>query len=268
VSGSPFRRAGLALLVAAAASTAGSGAQRPNQLRTAPPQRTQLQANQGNPAGDPWAGARRDMVELQIRDRGVHQPEVLRAMESVPRHLFVPEDLRDQAYGDAPLPIGRGQTISQPYIVALMTELLELDRGDKVLEIGTGSGYHAAVLSRVAGEVYTIEIIDQLGKQAKSTLQQLGYQNVHVRVGDGYQGWPEEQPFDAIILTAAPPKIPQPLIDQLKVGGHMVVPVGSFVQDLILLTKTAQGLEKRTVAPVRFVPMTGEVQRKGPGGGG
>ena len=266
------RCAAFALLVAAAAATTSSGAQRPNQLRTTPPQKNQLQANQANVAkdgqsGDPWAGPRHDMVELQIRDRGVRQPEVLRAMESVPRHLFVPEDQRDQAYGDAPLPIGRGQTISQPYIVALMTELLELDRGDKVLEIGTGSGYHAAVLSRVAGEVYTIEIIDQLGKQAKSTLQQLGYQNVHVKVGDGYQGWPDEGPFDAIILTAAPPKIPQPLIDQLKVGGRMVVPVGSFVQDLMLLTKTAQGVEKRTVAPVRFVPMTGEVQRKGPGGG-
>ncbi len=262
------RRAALALLVAAAAATTSSGAQRPNQLRTTPPPRGQLQANQANPGqpGDPWAAPRRDMVELQIRDRGVHQPEVLRAMEAVPRHLFVPEEYRDQSYGDAPQPIGWGQTISQPYIVALMTELLELDRGDKVLEIGTGSGYHAAVLSRVAGEVYTIEIIDQLGKQAKSTLQQLGYQNVHVRVGDGYQGWPGEQPFDAIILTAAPPKIPQPLIDQLKVGGRMVVPVGSFVQDLMLLTKTAHGVEKRTVAPVRFVPMTGEVQRKGPGG--
>jgi len=269
VSRLSWRRAALALLLAAAAATTSSGAQRPNQLRTSPPQRSQLQTNQANQGqpGDPWAAPRRDMVELQIRERGVHQPEVLRAMESVPRHLFIPEEYRDQAYGDAPQPIGWGQTISQPYIVALMTELLELDRGDKVLEIGTGSGYHAAVLSRVAGEVYTIEIIDQLGKQAKTTLQQLGYQNVHVKVGDGYQGWPGEQPFDAIILTAAPPKIPQPLIDQLKVGGRMVVPVGSYVQDLMLLTKTAQGVEKRTVAPVRFVPMTGEVQRKGPGGG-
>ena len=262
MSRTPLGRVALALVLATAA-TVGVAAQKPNQLRTSPPQRNQLQANQGNPAqaSDAWTAPRRDMVELQIRERGVHQPEVLRAMESVPRHLFVPEEHRDQAYSDAPQPIGWGQTISQPYIVALMTELLELDRGDKVLEIGTGSGYHAAVLSRVAGEVYTIEIIDQLGRQAKSTLQQLGYQNVHTRVGDGYQGWPSEQPFDAIILTAAPPKIPQPLIDQLKVGGRMVVPVGSFVQDLMLLTKTAHGVEKRTVAPVRFVPMTGEVQR-------
>jgi protein-L-isoaspartate(D-aspartate) O-methyltransferase len=213
---------------------------------------------------DPWAGARRAMVEQQIRERGVRQPAVLDAMETVPRHLFIPADHRDQAYSDAPLPIGHSQTISQPYIVALMTELLDLDKGDKVLEIGTGSGYHAAVLSRVAGEVYTIEIIDDLARQAKATLEQLGYGNVHVRNGDGYKGWPEAAPFDAIILTAAPLKIPQPLLDQLKMGGRMVVPVGSFVQDLQLITKTPHGYEKRTVAPVRFVPMTGEVQ-KNPG---
>jgi len=233
---------------------------------TTPAVTSRTQGDQGQPGqrDDPWVSPRRDMVEQQIHERGVHQPEVLRAMESVPRHLFIPDESRDKAYGDAPLPIGWGQTISQPYIVALMTELLDLDRRDKVLEIGTGSGYHAAVLSKVAGQVFTIEIIDELGKQARGTLQQLGYQNVHVRVGDGYKGWPEEAPFDAIILTAAPPKIPQPLLDQLKVGGRMVVPVGSFVQDLLLITKTPQGIEKRTVAPVRFVPMTGEVQ-KNPG---
>jgi protein-L-isoaspartate(D-aspartate) O-methyltransferase len=271
VSRSRARSVALAVVLIAAAATPSGGAPKPNQLRTSPPQRNiqanPVQANTSNQsAGDPWAGPRRDMVALQIRDRGVNQSAVLRAMESVPRHLFVPEEHRDEAYSDAPLPIGWGQTISQPYIVALMTQLLDLGPNDKVLEIGTGSGYHAAVLSRVAGEVYTIEIIDQLGRQAKSTLEQLGYQNVHTRVGDGYQGWPSEQPFDAIILTAAPPKIPQPLIDQLKVGGRMVVPVGSYVQDLMLITKTAQGIEKKTVAPVRFVPMTGEVQRKGPGG--
>jgi len=216
-------------------------------------------------AVDPWAGARHEMVDQQIRQRGVREPDVLRAMDTVPRHLFIPPEHRDQAYADAPLPIGYGQTISQPYIVALMTELLHLDRSDKVLEIGTGSGYHAAVLSRVAGQVYTIEIIDALAKQARQTLAELGYDNVHVKSGDGYQGWPDAAPFDAIILTAAPPKIPQPLIDQLKVGGRMVVPVGSFVQDLQLITKTAHGIEKRTVAPVRFVPMTGEIE-KHPGG--
>jgi protein-L-isoaspartate(D-aspartate) O-methyltransferase len=214
-------------------------------------------------AQDDWAPLRHQMVEEQIRKRGVRQPEVLRAMEGVPRHSFVPPDRRDQAYGDAPLPIGWGQTISQPYIVALMTELLELDRGDKVLEIGTGSGYHAAILSRVAGEVFSIEIIDELGHQAEQTLGGLGYDNVHVRIGDGYKGWPEEAPFDAIILTAAPPRIPQPLLDQLRVGGRMVVPEGgSFVQDLLLITKTPNGIEKRPVTPVRFVPMTGEVQQR------
>jgi protein-L-isoaspartate(D-aspartate) O-methyltransferase len=214
---------------------------------------------------DPWLEPRRDMVEQQIRERGVHQRAVLDAMESVPRHLFIPEESRDKAYFDSPLPIGWGQTISQPYIVARMTELLDLGSHDKVLEIGTGSGYHAAVLSRVAGEVYTIEIIDRLGEQARETLRHLGYDNVHVRVGDGYKGWPEEAPFDAIILTAAPPRIPQPLLDQLKVGGRMVAPVGQGVQDLQLLTKTPQGMVKRTVAPVRFVPMTGEVQKENPG---
>jgi protein-L-isoaspartate(D-aspartate) O-methyltransferase len=218
-----------------------------------------------NPA-DFWAGLRREMVEKQIQRRGVRQSAVLKAMEAVPRHLFIPDSQRDQAYSDGPLPIGHQQTISQPYIVALMTELLDLDRGDKVLEIGTGSGYHAAVLSKVAGEVYTIEIIDELGKQARSTLEDLGYKNVHVKVGDGYKGWPEEAPFDAIILTAAPPREPpQPLLDQLKMGGRMVVPVGGYLQDLLLITKTPHGPETKIVAPVRFVPMTGEVQQKNPG---
>lgn len=202
------------------------------------------------------------MVESQIRRREITQPEVLAALELVPRHLFVPAEYRAEAYADRPLPIGWGQTISQPYIVALMTELLELDRSDRVLEIGTGSGYHAAVLSRVAGEVYSIEIIEGLGKQAQTTLAELGYNNVTVRVGDGYQGWAEKGPFDAVILTAAPPQIPQPLIDQLRLGGRLVAPVGAYVQDLMLMVKTAEGLEKRTVAPVRFVPMTGEVQQQ------
>jgi len=200
------------------------------------------------------------MVDQQIRRRGVMQLEVLHAMETVPRHMFVPEESRDEAYEDYPLAIGWGQTISQPYIVALMTELLDLEGSERVLEIGTGSGYQAAVLSRLAGRVYSIEIIDKLGRQAERTLKRLGYDNVEVRIGDGYEGWPQEAPFDAIILTAAPPRIPQPLLDQLVVGGRMVVPVGGYIQDLQLITKTKDGLHKRTVAPVRFVPMTGEVQ--------
>ena len=203
------------------------------------------------------------MIEEQIKARGVSQPEVLAAMEEVPRHRFVPEGYRDEAYADHPLPIGSGQTISQPYIVALMTELLELDGDDRVLEIGTGSGYHAAVLSRVAGEVYTIEILDGLGHRARGVLEDLDYENVEVRIGDGYRGWPEKAPFDGIILTAAPPKIPEPLLEQLKVGGKLVVPVGAFVQDLKVVTRTEDGYETRNVAPVRFVPMTGEVQREG-----
>jgi len=201
------------------------------------------------------------MVARQIEARGVRQSEVLQAMLAVPRHLFVPAGLRGEAYEDRPLAIGEGQTISQPYIVALMTELLDLNGDDRVLEIGTGSGYHAAVLSRVAGEVWTIEIIPSLGERARRTLEELGYDNVHVRIADGYQGWPEEAPFDAVILTAAPARIPTPLLQQLAEGGRLVAPVGSGVQTLQLFTKTAEGVVKRDVLPVVFVPMTGEAQR-------
>ena len=201
---------------------------------------------------------RQRMVREQIRRRGVEDPAVLAAMERVPRHLFVPDGFRADAYLDHPLPIGHGQTISQPYIVALMTELLELDRGQKVLEIGTGSGYQAAVLAELGASVYTIEIRDELGRQAGDLLARLGYDNVRVRVGNGYHGWPEEAPFDAIIVTASPPEIPDALVQQLKVGGRMVVPVGAGgVQDLELLTKTEDGVLSRDIIPVRFVPMIG-----------
>jgi protein-L-isoaspartate(D-aspartate) O-methyltransferase len=211
--------------------------------------------------GDAWAELRRRMVDEQIRSRDVDRPDVLRAMGEVPRHLFVPAPQRSESYDDHPLPIGKGQTISQPYIVALMTALLDLGPDSKVLEIGTGSGYHAAVLSRVAGQVYSMEIVDDLGRQARQTLERLGYRNVQVRIGDGYKGWPEQAPFDAIVLTAAPPRIPQPLLDQLKPGGRMVLPVGRFWQDLLLVTKRADGtIEQRKVLPVRFVEMTGEVR--------
>lgn len=205
---------------------------------------------------------RQMMVEEQIVSRGVTDPGVVRAMEEVPRHAFVPDRLRDQSYVDGPLSIGSGQTISQPYVVALMTSLLELDGSEKILEIGTGSGYQAAVLSRLAREVYTIEIREELGEKAEHTLSNLGYDNVHVRIGDGYQGWPEEAPFDGIMVTAAPDEVPEPLLQQLKVGAKLVIPVGDFVQDLLVLTKTADGVERREIIPVRFVPMIGEVEKQ------
>jgi protein-L-isoaspartate(D-aspartate) O-methyltransferase len=208
------------------------------------------------------AELRREMVDRQIRQRGITDPAVLAAMGEVPRHQFVPEAYRAEAYEDKPLPLGWGQTIYQPYVVALMTSLLQLDDDDTVLEIGTGSGYHTAVLSRIARKVFSIEIIEPIGEEARRRLDRLGYRNVEVRVGDGYQGWPDKAPFDAIILTAAPPHIPQPLIDQLKVGGRMVAPVGEYFQDLLVITKTAEGIEKRTVIPVRLVPMTGEVRER------
>jgi protein-L-isoaspartate(D-aspartate) O-methyltransferase len=211
-------------------------------------------------AQDPYSAARGNMVDNQIARRGVNDAKVLEAMRLVPRHLFVPDSARAEAYDDRPLSIGEGQTISQPYIVALMTETLNLTGKERVLEIGTGSGYQAAVLSKLVADVYTIEILKPLGEQAQRTLADLGYKNVHVRIGDGYKGWPEAAPFDAIIVTAAPEHIPEPLKDQLKIGGRMIIPVGAFVQDLILLTKTPDGFTKKNLAPVRFVPMTGEVQ--------
>jgi protein-L-isoaspartate(D-aspartate) O-methyltransferase len=218
----------------------------------------------GQPDG--FGGARRRMVEEQVRARGVGDPRVLHAMEQVPRHLFVPEDVRGEAYDDHALPIGSGQTISQPYLVGLMTELLGVKPGDRILEIGTGSGYQAAVLSRVASEVYTIEIVRPLGEQAERTLARLGYANVHTRIGDGYQGWKEAAPFNGIVVTAAPPEVPRPLLDQLAVGGNLVVPVGDSWQDLEVYTKQKDGsFHQRKVLPVRFVPMTGEARKNGRG---
>jgi protein-L-isoaspartate(D-aspartate) O-methyltransferase len=212
--------------------------------------------------GDPQTAERRAMVEEQLLRRGIRQEAVLAAMARVPRHEFVAAEARHLAYADRPLPIGHSQTISQPYVVALMTELLDLRPGARVLEIGTGSGYHAAVLSRLAAEVYTIEIVRPLGERARDTLARLGYDNVQVRIGDGYRGWPEEAPFDAILLTAAPPEVPAPLLEQLKVGGKLVLPEGrGEVQDLLVVTRTAESLERQRVAAVRFVPMTGEAQR-------
>jgi protein-L-isoaspartate(D-aspartate) O-methyltransferase len=201
------------------------------------------------------------MVDDQIRARDIRDERVLAAMAEVPRHLSVPETYRQQAYDDYPLPIGAEQTISQPYIVALMTSLLELRGGERVLEIGTGSGYQAAVLAEIAAHVCTIEILAPLASRADRTLSELGYTNVERRVGDGWSGWPERAPFDGILVTAAPPRVPQALLDQLKVGGRLVIPVGTFFQDLLVYTRTPTGYEKRNVIPVRFVPMVGEAQK-------
>jgi protein-L-isoaspartate(D-aspartate) O-methyltransferase len=195
------------------------------------------------------------MVKTQIEARGVSDKGVLDAMRKVERHKFVPGSHIASAYEDHPLPIGHGQTISQPYIVALMTELCELNGTEKVLEIGTGSGYQAAILSLLAGEVYSIEIVEPLGKSARQKLAELGYSNVQVRIGDGYRGWPEEAPFDVIILTASPPMIPQTLIEQMAEGGILVAPEGDFSQELVKITKQNGKISRRTITYVRFVPM-------------
>lgn len=209
--------------------------------------------------------AERDrMVREQIIARGVTDSKVLQALGQIPRHEFVPESEQEQAYEDHPLPIGFGQTISQPYIVAFMTEALMLQPHERVLEIGTGSGYQAAILSRVANKVFTIEIVEPLARAAQETLESLGLTNVTVRAGDGYQGWQEEAPFDAIILTAAPEHIPQPLMDQLAIGGRLILPLGKTVQKLMLMKKTKDGWQKENLLPVAFVPMTGEAERAYP----
>ncbi len=214
------------------------------------------------PPSDGFAERRARMVETQIVARGVRDPRVLAAMRKVPRHLFVDPSQRTLAYEDHPLPIPGNQTISQPYIVALMTELLELDPKGRVLEIGTGSGYQSAVLAEIAREVYTIEIVPELARSAAARLKELHYDNVTVLEGDGYRGWPEHAPFDGIIVTAAPERIPQPLLDQLAPGGVMVIPVGGFFQELKVFRKSADGkVSEKDILPVRFVPMTGEVER-------
>lgn len=206
--------------------------------------------------GQDWTSLRERMVREQIEARGVRHAGVLKAMREVERHLFVPESLRRSAYEDHPLPIGHGQTISQPYIVAAMTEMLDPQPSDRALEIGTGSGYQAAVLARLVRHVYTIELVEPLGQQAQARLAGLGYRNVTVRIGDGYAGWPEEAPFDKILLTAAPPDVPPKLIEQLKLGGRLVAPVGTGWQELVVISKDAKGgVRRRTEFPVMFVPM-------------
>ena len=210
-----------------------------------------------------FAAQRQRMVDQQLKPRGIKDERVLAAMAKVPREGFVPANERADAYEDGPLPIGYDQTISQPYIVAFMTEQLRPKPGDRVLEIGSGSGYQAAILAELVAEVYTVEIVEPLAKTAEAALQRLGYKNVHLKVGDGYKGWPEEAPFDAIIVTCAPDQVPQPLVDQLKDGGRMVVPVGErFAQQLYLLEKQNGQLKESVTLPVRFVPMTREPQKK------
>ena len=207
---------------------------------------------------DNFSKKRGEMVKNQIQSRGVKNPAVLDAMRKVPRHRFVPSDKISDAYGDGPLPIGYGQTISQPYIVAYMTEIINPKPAHRVLEIGTGSGYQAAVLSEIVSQVYTIEIVDELSKQAASRLANLNYKNVHVKTADGYYGWKEHAPYDAIVVTAAAEHIPPPLIEQLKEGGKMIIPVGSpyMVQELMLVEKSKGKIRTSAKMPVRFVPFT------------
>lgn len=202
-----------------------------------------------------WKPKAEQMVINQIISRGVTDHRVIEVMKNTPRHLFVPEDAVDYAYNDRPLPIGYGQTISQPYIVALMTELLNLEGDEKVLEIGTGSGYQAAILSQLVDSCYSIEVVQELAEISASRLRNFGYHNVVVKWGDGYKGWPDLAPFDGIIITAAPEKIPEELINQLKTGGKMVVPVGTLYQNLLVIIKTHKGYQQRNIIPVRFVPM-------------
>lgn len=211
---------------------------------------------------DDYRSRRISMVEDQIVSRGVSDRAVLDAMRKVARHLFVPVDEIENAYYDHPLPIGNDQTISQPYIVALMSELARPKPESKILEIGTGSGYQAAVLAEIVQSVYTIEIIEPLSKRSEQLLKKLGYKNIHCKIGDGYFGWKEHAPFDAIIVTAAPSKTPEPLLNQLKIGGRLIIPVGDIWQELLVITRTEKGFDKQSIIPVRFVPMTGEAEKK------
>ena len=211
---------------------------------------------------DPFAESRTRMVETQLLSRDIRDKHVLRAMGAVPRHRYMPASTHRYAYGDHPVGIGERQTISQPYIVALMTQAAQVEPGDKVLEVGTGSGYQAAILAEVGVDVFSIEIIPELAERARKALDATGYGRVQTRVGDGYRGWPEEAPFDAIVVTAAPPDVPQPLLDQLKVGGRLIIPVGQYSQELLALTRTESGFSRQYIAAVLFVPMTGEAQEQ------
>ncbi len=221
-----------------------------------------LGCRHSQPQIDRFEELRENMVTTQIIARGISDKSVIEAMRKVERHLFVPETHIQHAYGDYPLPIGYGQTISQPYIVAFMTEILNLDKSSKVLEVGTGSGYQAAVLAEICDSVYTVEIVEELGTRSAQLFKKLDYSNIKVSIGDGYLGWPEYAPFDAIIVTCAPTHVPEPLKNQLKEGGRMIIPVGErYVQELVLLTKKKGALKQTSVLPVRFVPMVDEDDR-------
>jgi protein-L-isoaspartate(D-aspartate) O-methyltransferase len=198
---------------------------------------------------------REQMVESQIKARGIKDEDLLEAMRKIPRHAFVPDDMREYAYNDEPLPIGSGQTISQPYIVAYMTNALDLKKGDKVLEIGTGSGYQAALLAELAADVYTVEVHEELSNKARNILENLGYSNIHYHVGDGTKGWEEHSPYDAVMVTAAPPVIPEKLKEQMRIGAKMIIPVGQAFQELVLLTREKDKFSRRKLLPVRFVPL-------------
>jgi protein-L-isoaspartate(D-aspartate) O-methyltransferase len=251
-------RLGLVALLACACN--GSLRERPAPASDDEPSASTTSARTPKPSDSAEARTLRErMVREQIEARDVRDARVLAAMRSVPRHLFVPGAPLEDAYRDSPLAIEAEQTISQPYIVALMTELAQLKPGARVLEVGTGSGYQAAVLAQLGAQVWSIEIVEQLARTADVRLRELGYA-VSVRHGDGYAGWPEHAPFDAIVVTAAPPAIPEPLLQQLAVGGRLVVPVGRGSQELYVVTRSATGYDRKTVLPVRFVPMTGRAQ--------
>ncbi|MBN2269477.1 MAG: protein-L-isoaspartate(D-aspartate) O-methyltransferase [Sedimentisphaerales bacterium] len=259
-------KSGVSCILAHPSETASEDAIQPGRAEPNDPNdKRPLRPLHKHPAFKERIDERRRMVANQIQAREVKDPNVLKAMRIVPRHAFIPSDVQRQAYYDYPLPIGKGQTISQPYIVAFMTEALRLDPNCTVLEIGTGSGYQAAVCAEIAREVYTIEIVPALAKSAAEQLKKLGYKNVFVRAGDGYFGWPEKAPFNAIIGTAAAGRIPPPLLEQLKPGGRMILPLTgpSGYEYLELVTKDENGRVKRTkVMPVRFVPMTGRIQKQ------
>jgi protein-L-isoaspartate(D-aspartate) O-methyltransferase len=258
VGGALFLLAGCGPAVATEVAKATPGLTKETPVETAPSPIPEATPTALSPV-DPYAGARWYMVETQMLARDITDKDVLAAMDTVPRHEFVPPEFVSQAYEDHPLPIGYGQTISQPYIVALMTQLLKIKQGDRVLEIGTGSGYQAAILAQLTEEVYTVEIVRELAESAEERLKRLGYANIHVKNADGYYGWEEHAPYDAIIVTAAPDHVPQPLVQQLKDGGRLVLPVGppGGYQTLWQITREGDEVKSRNVTGVLFVPLTG-----------